>query len=43
MEKYEVDRKKEESNLEHLQTTIVALLEHMQKNLSRQTKLPSQN
>jgi len=43
MEKYEVDRKKEEGNLEHLQTTIVAILEHMQKNLNRQTKLPSQN
>ena len=25
------------------QETIVALLEHMQKNMSRQTKLPSQN
>ena len=25
------------------QETIVALLEHMQKNMSRQNKLPSQN
>ena len=27
----------------NLQETIVALLEHMQKNLSRQNRLPSQN
>lgn len=41
MEKYETDRQREEGKLNDLQETIVALLEHMNMNIKRQTNLPS--
>ena len=43
MEKYEVDKTTYSEQLTNTQETIVALLEHMQKNLARQNKLPSQS
>ena len=43
MEKYEQDKTKYTEQMDNNQETIVALLEHMQKNLSRQNKLPSQS
>ena len=41
MEKYEVDKSDKMRELTNTQETIVALLEHMQKNLQRQNKLPN--
>ena len=43
MEKYEQDKTTYSEQLTTTQETICALLEHMQKNLARQNKLPSQS
>ena len=40
-EKYEVQKQSMQQQMTNTQETITALLEHMQKNLSRQNKLPS--
>lgn len=42
MEKFELDKAEYTEKMNTTQETIVALLEHMQKNLSRQNKLPNQ-
>ena len=42
MDKYEQDKKVYTEKVTDSQETITALLEHMQKNLARQNKLPSQ-
>ena len=39
-EKYEVDKQKLQTQMTNTQETITALLEHMNKNLNRQTALP---
>ena len=41
MEKYEADKVTYTDQMNSSQEVIVALLEHMQKNLSRTNKLPS--
>lgn len=43
MEKYETDRSKELDKMNSLQEMIVGILEHMNKNISRTTKLPNQS
>ena len=42
-EKYEAEKQQLQTKMTNTQETITALLEHMQKNLSRQNKLPSAN
>ena len=43
MEKYEQDKVTYTDQMNSTQEIVVALLEHMSKNLARTSKLPSQN
>lgn len=42
-EKYEADKQSMQTHMTNTQETITALLEHMNKNLNRQTALPGVN
>lgn len=42
-EKYEADKQQMQTHMTNTQETVTALLEHMNKNLNRQTALPGVN
>jgi hypothetical protein len=42
MEKYELDKTEYNEKMGHQQETIVALLDHMSKNMARSNKMPNQ-
>jgi len=42
MEKYELDKTEYSEKMGHQQETIVALLDHMSKNMARSSKMPNQ-